>query len=1016
MKTILFTLLFSVSSIVLSQQVNSVSGTVIDAQTKAPISFVNVGFTDKAIGTITNENGVFVLPYETRKIGAGDVLRISSIGYETVLFSKDELESLHSYKVIVSLKPQAYNLDEVIITSSAREKKILGNEDVTASNMGYWKNEKALGGEIASLISVRKKNTKLHDLKFKVIDNLSDSIRVRVNVYNYNRGIPGKNLLTQNIFHTISRKKGWETIALDSYNIYVDDDVVVSLELVEVYGEFIYFSIAASAYGGVSFTREISQDRWKVYKKAGIGFSLNSSFPAKGVETELEVRSKPDAITLLWDTSFNLRNRDIKEELKLLKKYLEEISHVEVRVTKFNYKIQGERTFSCTNGKCKDLFDYLEEGPYHGASNYTDIFNETVENNTVILAFTDGNSFFGSFDPQLSAPIFVVNTLPKAAHKELQASTVETNGVYLNLARMSPNKALEYLLYQLEDAAQYKDRDAPIDDYYYGVVFKSGDSLPIANAQISVKGTLRETVSKSNGSYKITTEPGEVLQVTALGMKPKEIELTATRKVHIELQPDLEFLDEVYLEKKIKEKPLVMTPFGKKNPDAVGFSMAKQIKGEDINPSFTELWQILNWGTGINAIKLDELGTVRYQFRKFEFASFNLTTYAAIVLDGIVYDQNIGGGEPPYVHPQRIEKITLLQSALSTLKYGQAAAYGAIVIETKGYVENYTEEKVPEDITIKGNDYTEEIPPLEQARPKLKNSKNLIELQSSVSFKNAKENYFDHLKDGDNLTIDYFISAANLFETWDSKFAQTVRSNILALAPENVKALKVLAYKLDAKASHEESLQIYERIVNLQPELAQSYRDLAQAYVKTGNYKEAASLYEQMLYNTIPNVDFVHLQDALLNEFQHLIKNHKSKIDYKSLPNELLSLEYKQDIRIVLEWNQPAPQFELQFVNPNNKYYNFSHTAFNNKPLLNREIKDGVFMKEFIIDNSDPGRWLINLEPVGAVPTDIPSVMKYTLYRNYGMPNEEMTVKFIPLNQIGEKVTLDRFINQSSKP
>ena len=112
-------------------------------------------------------------------------------------------------------------------------------------------------------------------------NNNSGAIKIRVNVYDYKDGLPGKNLLTQNIFHTITVKSGLETINLDPFRIRVDDDIIVSLELIEVNGQSIDFEISGSFYNTDSFIKEISFDEWKPYVHQGLAIKLLTSFPSK---------------------------------------------------------------------------------------------------------------------------------------------------------------------------------------------------------------------------------------------------------------------------------------------------------------------------------------------------------------------------------------------------------------------------------------------------------------------------------------------------------------------------------------------------------------------------------------------------------------------------------------------------------------------------------------------------------------------------------------------------------------
>jgi tetratricopeptide (TPR) repeat protein len=1008
-QVILVVFVCTISIISMAQDVGMVSAKIIDTKTNVPIEFVNVGFVGKGIGTISNSEGSFYLVYELDDIDRRDVLQISAIGYETQTVAFSELKKYSSYKTPIFLTPKAYNLDQVIVKSVQREEKVLGHPDVTAFNMGYWRNAEGLGGEIASVIRIQKRNTKLLNLKFKIIENLSDSLLVRVNVYDYERGVPGKNILTQNIFHTVSRKKGLETIDLEDYNIIVDDDVVASLELVEVYGTAIYFSLSASAYGGLSFTREISQDDWKIYKKVGMGFSLDSSFPAKGRDKAIASRPRPEKIHLYWDTSIQLQDRNIKEELKLLKKYLQTVDNVEIVVDKFSNQMYDRRVFACYKGKCQDLLDYLESSNYNGAANYESLLQDNTIGADMILTFTDGNSFFGPLATKINVPTFLVNSMKNAANESLQNLAFNSGGIYLNLDKISPQKALDYLLFEIEDVSVYSKQEGTAEDFYYGVVYN--EAGPIRDALLRIRGSFQEVRTKSNGSYKIMAEPEDVMEIEALGMISKDTLLGAFRKTHIPMKANREVLSEVVVAGKIEKETFVETPFGKKKKNAVGYSTLQTYTKKDISPDEITLADILRSKPGIIVEGFDNIN-VKFRFKKTNMATLQDggKTFPALVIDGLIYDQR--NQSVPYIDTQTIESITLLKSNLSTIKYGQLAAYGAIVIETSNSPDAVAEKEKEKSALAQGNEYTETLSTLEEARTATPKSSYFLALESCSSFEEAKLLYYKQLKCEKN-NLEYFVTTATYFERWNSDFSNTIRSNIAAIAPKNISALKILAYESEKTGDLKKAQFIYEQIINLGPNLAQSYRDLAQIYVRTGAYKLAGSLYKQMIYNTIPNVDFIDFQDVLLNEFQHLIKNHKSSIDFEGLPTELLSLDFKQDIRIIFEWNLPGIQFEVQFVNPDNKFYTFSHNTLQNKELLELEISDGFFMKEFVIDDGEKGEWLINIRDDGTSANTVPLVLKYTRYRNYGLPNEEKTVKIISLNDISEKVTLDSFLNRS---
>ena len=279
MRSTIFILLFFIASNCISQDTRIISAKIIDSDSKAPLEFVNIGFLNKEIGTTTTTSGHFILSYPINAVDVHDTLQISYLGYETRNLTFNQLRRLSAKPITIALTPSPFSLGEITLKSAPRVKKTIGHSEFTAASMGYWEGKEALGGEIASVIRVKKEKTKLHQLRFNILQNTSDSLRIRVKIYDYDGGEPSEDLTTQDIVHTITKKNGLESISLQDYGIVVDDDVLISIELVEAFGPHIYFSLSASAYGGMSFIREKSHPYWMIQKKVCVGFKVESSYP-----------------------------------------------------------------------------------------------------------------------------------------------------------------------------------------------------------------------------------------------------------------------------------------------------------------------------------------------------------------------------------------------------------------------------------------------------------------------------------------------------------------------------------------------------------------------------------------------------------------------------------------------------------------------------------------------------------------------------------------------------------------
>ncbi|UJH67137.1 hypothetical protein [Allomuricauda sp. SCSIO 65647] len=167
--------------------------------------------------------------------------------------------------------------------------------------IGYWKDDSSLGGELATKIKVKKGKRRLDKLFFRVLENASDSLLVRVNFYSADTKFPQKKLNAKNIKYLIRGEQEDITIDLAPYSVYVLDDFIVSLELLKVYGNHVGFAVSAADGYGVSYTRLASQSNWKEHIGSTIGFFLKTSYLKKDID-----ESKKD---------FETKESDLETEL-----------------------------------------------------------------------------------------------------------------------------------------------------------------------------------------------------------------------------------------------------------------------------------------------------------------------------------------------------------------------------------------------------------------------------------------------------------------------------------------------------------------------------------------------------------------------------------------------------------------------------------------------------------------------------------------------------------------------------
>jgi uncharacterized protein YfaP (DUF2135 family) len=171
-------------------------------------------------------------------------------------------------------------------------------------------------------------------------------------------------------------------------------------------------------------------------------FLLNLS-----ITPEKKLQNKPSHITVLWDASLSVQDRDIQKELGLLSYYLSYVSSVTVDVIIFSNAIRDERSFEIKKGKTSELLSFLEGVFYDGGTSMAVLDTLKLRTDEVLL-FSDGLSNLGDWEYKKRAPLFVINTLLKADHDYLDGVAGSSGGSYINLQNSTNVEALAALKFE----------------------------------------------------------------------------------------------------------------------------------------------------------------------------------------------------------------------------------------------------------------------------------------------------------------------------------------------------------------------------------------------------------------------------------------------------------------------------------------------------------------------------------------------------------------------------------------
>lgn len=195
---------------------------------------------------------------------------------------------------------------------------------------------------------------------------------------------------------------------------------------------------------------------------------------------------------------------------------------------------------------------------------------------------------------------------------------------------------------------------------------RDAEGNPVPFASVKIKGSNTGTSADAEGRFTITTQTGDVLVITAVGMPAREVTVGADNNLVVSMARGNEDLSEV-----------VVTAFGiKREKKALGYAV-QEVKGEDLTVA-KSLDVSSSLAGKVAGVKL--VGSPSSTFDNADIIIRGVTGLGIappmFVVDGTVTDQSA-------VIMDNVESISVLKGPAATALYGQRAANGVVVVTTK---------------------------------------------------------------------------------------------------------------------------------------------------------------------------------------------------------------------------------------------------------------------------------------------------------------------------------------------
>ena len=201
-----------------------------------------------------------------------------------------------------------------------------------------------------------------------------------------------------------------------------------------------------------------------------------------------------------------------------------------------------------------------------------------------------------------------------------------------------------------------------------GTVKNKADGIPIPGVSVLIRGTANGSTTDFDGNYSIAASSGQMLSFSYIGFETKEIKVTGQQTLNIELSENTLKLDEVVVVGFASQKKANLTgavasiDVSKTIGSRPLTDISKALQGTTpgVNVSF-------NSGNINRSANLNIRGS----------GTVNGSDSPLVLVDGVPTDLAL-------INPNDVATMSVLKDAASASIYGARAAFGVILITTKG--------------------------------------------------------------------------------------------------------------------------------------------------------------------------------------------------------------------------------------------------------------------------------------------------------------------------------------------
>ena len=685
-------------------------------------------------------------------------------------------------------------------------------------------------------------------------------------------------------------------------------------------------------------------------------------------------------VTLLWDTSYSMIDRSLDNDLDYLNEYFFKNSNTEVTLIKFSNDIILTETYGIKNSNWLDLKKELQNTTYDGSTNYNKL---TVSASDEVLLFSDGYTYDSKL-LKITSPLTVVSSNKEYNADFLVSISKGAKDKFIDLRTIQSNTSV---------ASEFKTINGRVSD----------ENGYLSDVTVISRGNNTQTLTDSLGNFSIEAQNRGILEFRYIGKNTILLRGSDSATKNIYMTDGNMVLDEVVLENNKNEE--IDNGYGKLDKKRLGYSI-ETLDGDKIIPSNTDVKDAV--AGKFAGIKIGNNDDLTQFVGRGRYTTILGNQYGLVVVDGLVIQQSDSSrdngfiADTGFIDPANIESVTYLKGLAATNIYGSDGSNGVLLIKTKTGTSSYKKKKKKQlgnTPTYIDDTEIEEI----IDKPYIR------EISQTTTIEEAYKTYLSQ-RELYGKDVNFFFDMASYFKNWNNSYMiKRILSNVLEVQKSlDVEILRMLAYKYEEFDMFDESVEAYEQIISIKPSESQAYRNLALSYQLNKQYTKAQEVHNKIYNNKYTEVNsFSGLKQTINSEYKNLVALHNSTLVAADIP-DFYKKNTEYDTRIVFEWSYFDAQFDLQIVNPQQRYYTWSHTQNEERSRIIKETAQGYGLEEFFITKKDKGEWLFNITYYGKKTGDnsIPTYLKITVYNNFGRPNQTKKVTVKELSDLNKKETI----------